>query len=77
MLSGRTSSAVIVRSWRISLPESGSFVAEDLAAVRGDERGRARRLPGVSEPVAPIITMSALPPYWVRFELRKKLVVGG
>ena len=30
-----------------------------------------------SEPVEPIITMSALPPYWVRFELRKKLVVTG
>ena len=30
-----------------------------------------------SEPVEPISTMSALPPYWVRFELRKKLVVIG
>ncbi len=30
-----------------------------------------------SEPVEPTSTMSALPPYWVRFELRKKLVVIG
>jgi hypothetical protein len=30
-----------------------------------------------SEPVDPISTMSALPPYWVRLELRKKLVVEG
>ena len=30
-----------------------------------------------SDPVDPISTMSALPPYWVRLELRKKLVVIG
>ena len=30
-----------------------------------------------SDPVDPIRTMSALPPYCVRFALRKKLVVGG
>ncbi len=33
--------------------------------------------PVFSEPVEPISTMSALPPYWVRLELRKKLVVKG
>ena len=58
--------------------------------VAGQRRRRAPRAPKdisrpaapeawpvFSEPVEPISTMSALPPYWVRFELRKKLVVGG
>ena len=77
MFAGSTSSAVIVSSWRISLPESGLASPKTWRPYEASSPAAPDAWPVFSEPVAPIRTMSALPPYCVRFALRKKLVVGG
>ncbi len=80
VFAGRTSSAVMVRSWRVSLPRSPAGSPLPAKTVRAyDSRRPATPAawPVFSDPVVPIRTMSALPPYWVRLELRKKLVVNG